>query len=75
MEEMQKTKERAEKIGRDAVAETKRLREPLEQAVLDNKELKRQMSNYERDKAALKVSVPSLLLLLCMEYCLHLWVD
>ncbi|KAJ8711611.1 hypothetical protein PYW08_008565 [Mythimna loreyi] len=53
MEEMQKVKERAEKIARDAVAETKSLREPLEAAIIDNKELKRQMSNYDRDKAAL----------------------
>ncbi|XP_053615797.1 dynein regulatory complex subunit 4 [Plodia interpunctella] len=53
MEEMQKVKERAEKIARDAVAETKSLREPLELAIIDNKELKRQMSNYDRDKAAL----------------------
>lgn len=56
MEDMQKVKERAEKIARDAVAETKSLREPLEAAVADNKELKRQMSNYDRDKAALAVS-------------------
>lgn len=56
MEDMQKVKERAEKISRDAVAETKSLREPLEAAIIDNKELKRQMSNYDRDKAALAVS-------------------
>lgn len=56
MEEMQKVKERAEKIARDAVAEAKGLREPLEAAIVDNKELKRQMSNYDRDKAALAVS-------------------
>lgn len=57
MEEMQKVKERAEKIAKDAIAEAKSLREPLEAAILDNKELKRQMSNYDRDKAALAVSV------------------
>lgn len=56
MEEMQKIKERAEKIAKDAVAESKSLREPLEAAIIDNKELKRQMSNYDRDKAALAVS-------------------
>ncbi|CAH2268547.1 jg2234 [Pararge aegeria aegeria] len=56
MEDMQKVKERAEKIARDAVAESKSLREPLEAAIVDNKELKRQMSNYDRDKAALAVS-------------------
>ncbi|XP_049886071.1 dynein regulatory complex subunit 4 [Pectinophora gossypiella] len=53
MEEMQKVKERAEKIARDAVWEAKGLREPLEIAIAENKELKRQMSNYDRDKAAL----------------------
>lgn len=56
MENMQKVKERAEKIARDAVAEAKGLREPLEAAIVDNKELKRQMANYDRDKAALAVS-------------------
>lgn len=57
MEDMQKVKERAEKIARDAVAEAKSLRGPLEAAIADNKELKRQMSNYDRDKAALAVSI------------------
>lgn len=56
MEEMQKVRERADKISRDAVAEAKSLREPLEAAIIDNKELHRQMSNYDRDKAALAVS-------------------
>ncbi|GBP44830.1 Dynein regulatory complex subunit 4 [Eumeta japonica] len=53
MEEMQKAKERAEKVAKDALAEAKGLREPLEVALLENKELKRQMSNYDRDKASL----------------------
>ncbi|CAG4987658.1 unnamed protein product [Colias eurytheme] len=60
MEDMQKVKERAEKIARDAVAETKSLREPLEAAIIDNKELKRQMSNYDRDKAALAAKTKQL---------------
>ncbi|KAL0819250.1 hypothetical protein ABMA28_008490 [Loxostege sticticalis] len=60
MEDMQKVKERAEKISRDAVAETKSLREPLEAAIIDNKELKRQMSNYDRDKAALAAKTKQL---------------
>ncbi|KAL4717030.1 hypothetical protein ACJJTC_016917 [Scirpophaga incertulas] len=60
MEEMQKVKERAEKIARDAVAETKSIREPLEAAIVDNKELKRQMSNYDRDKAALAAKTKQL---------------
>ncbi|XP_013147661.1 PREDICTED: growth arrest-specific protein 8 [Papilio polytes] len=60
MEEMQKVKERAEKIAKDAVAEAKNLREPLEAAIIDNKELKRQMSNYDRDKAALAAKTKQL---------------
>ncbi|KAJ0172361.1 hypothetical protein K1T71_012334 [Dendrolimus kikuchii] len=60
MEDMQKVKERAEKIARDAVAEAKSLREPLEAAIIDNKELKRQMSNYDRDKAALAAKTKQL---------------
>lgn len=56
MEEMQKLKERAEKIAKDATNEAKSLRDPLEAAIIDNKELKRQMANYDRDKAALAVS-------------------
>ncbi|CAH2054839.1 unnamed protein product, partial [Iphiclides podalirius] len=60
MEEMQKVKERAEKIAKDAIAEAKSLREPLEAAILDNKELKRQMSNYDRDKAALAAKTKQL---------------
>ncbi|XP_014354850.2 dynein regulatory complex subunit 4 [Papilio machaon] len=60
MEEMQKVKERAEKVAKDAVAEAKNLREPLEAAIIDNKELKRQMSNYDRDKAALAAKTKQL---------------
>ncbi|KAJ2954636.1 hypothetical protein O0L34_g2930 [Tuta absoluta] len=63
MEEMQKAKERAEKIARDAVAEAKALREPLEAAILENKELRRQMANYERDKAALAAKTKQLSIL------------
>ncbi|XP_041983105.1 dynein regulatory complex subunit 4 [Aricia agestis] len=53
MEEMQKARERAEKTARDAGVEARALRGPLQTAVLENKELKRQMSNYDRDKATL----------------------
>ncbi|CAB3233787.1 unnamed protein product [Arctia plantaginis] len=63
MESMQKVKERAEKIARDAVAEAKGLREPLEAAIIDNKELKRQMANYDRDKAALAAKTKQLAVL------------
>lgn len=72
MEDMQKAKERAEKVARDAVAEAKSLREPLEAAIVDNKELKRQMSNYDRDKAALAVSINYVLDKPLSEFpCLH----
>lgn len=57
MEEMQKVKERSEKIARDSTYESKNLREPLEAAIAENKELRRQMSNYDRDKASLAVSL------------------
>lgn len=57
MEEMQIVKERSEKIARDAQLETKSLREPLEAAIIENKDLVRQMANYDRDKAALAVSI------------------
>ncbi|XP_034835930.1 dynein regulatory complex subunit 4 isoform X2 [Maniola hyperantus] len=60
MEDMQKVKERAEKVAKDAVAESKSLREPLEAAIVDNKELKRQMSNYDRNKAALAAKTKQL---------------
>lgn len=60
MEEMQVVKERAEKVARDAQAETRSLREPLEAAIFENKDLVRQMANYDRDKAALAVSKSSL---------------
>ncbi|KAI5644794.1 growth-arrest specific micro-tubule binding domain-containing protein [Phthorimaea operculella] len=63
MEEMQKAKERAEKIARDAVAEAKALRDPLEAAIIENKELRRQMANYERDKAALAAKTKQLAIL------------
>lgn len=57
MEEMQNLKERAEKVTKDANQDTKGLRGPLEEAIAENKELKRQMSNYDRDKASLSVSI------------------
>lgn len=56
MEEMQNMKERAEKIAKDANQDTRGLRGPLAIAIAENKELKRQMSNYDRDKASLAVS-------------------
>lgn len=56
MEEMENLKQRAEKITKDANQDTKGLRGPLATAIAENKELKRQMSNYDRDKASLAVS-------------------
>lgn len=56
MEDMQNMKERADKIAKDAHQNTKGLKGPLDEAIAENKELKRQMSNYDRDKASLAVS-------------------
>lgn len=57
MEEMENLKERAEKVTKDANQDTKGLKGPLVVAIAENKELKRQMSNYDRDKASLAVSI------------------
>lgn len=56
MEEMQILKERADKVTKDANQDTRGIRGPLAAAIAENKELKRQMSNYDRDKASLAVS-------------------
>lgn len=56
LEELQKAKERAEKIAKDATNNTKSLIEPLETAVTENKELTQKLSNYARDKALLAVN-------------------
>lgn len=56
LEELQKAKERAEKIAKDATNNTKSLEEPLETALNENAELKRKLSNYARDKALLSVN-------------------
>lgn len=56
LEELQKAKERAEKIAKDATNNTKSLVEPLETALNENTELIQKLSNYARDKALLAVS-------------------
>lgn len=56
MEELLKAKERAEKIAKDALGNAKGLREPLDTALNENKELKQNLCNYARDKALLAVS-------------------
>lgn len=55
LEEVQKAKERSEKLARDAVAEVKRIREPLELLIANSKSLKEQLTNYDRDKDLLRV--------------------
>lgn len=56
MEELQKAKERAEKIAKDATNNTKSLMEPLDTAQNENTELIQKLSNYARDKALLAVN-------------------
>lgn len=41
------------------MAENKRLLEPLNKAREENAEMKRQMTNYEKDKTVLKVRIAS----------------
>lgn len=53
---MLKAKERSEKIAKDALGNAKGLKEPLDTALNENKELKQKLSNYARDKALLAVS-------------------
>lgn len=56
LEELQKAKERAEKLAKDATNSTKTLAEPLDTALNENAELTKQLSNYARDKALLAVN-------------------
>lgn len=70
--DLQDARKRASKIYCEASTEAKTLQEPLRLAVLDNNELKRQMVNYDRDKAALKVFVR---LLQKAMFCLFYYVD
>ena len=56
MEEMKKKEDRLEKQMAEVMAENKRLVEPLQKARDEVDELRRQLSNYEKDKQALAVS-------------------
>ena len=56
MEEMKKKEDRLEKQMAEVMAENKRLVEPLQKARDEVEELRRQLSNYEKDKQALAVS-------------------
>nr|XP_022910714.1 growth arrest-specific protein 8 [Onthophagus taurus] len=53
MEVLRKQNERMSKQVTDLTHENKRLTEPLKQALLDVKEYKRQLVNYEKDKISL----------------------
>jgi len=55
MEEMTRKQERTEKSMSEIMTENKKLVEPLRKAQEENAELKRQLTNYEKDKLALKV--------------------
>ena len=56
VEEMKKKEDRLEKQMAEVMAENKRLVEPLQKARDEVEELRRQLSNYEKDKQALAVS-------------------
>jgi len=56
VEEMKKKEDRLEKQMAEVMAENKRLVEPLQKARDEVDELRRQLSNYEKDKQALAVS-------------------
>lgn len=55
MEVLRKQNERMTKQVADLTAENKKLTVPLEQALKDVKEYKRQLQNYEKDKLSLAV--------------------
>ena len=55
VEEMKKKEERMEKQMAEVMAENKRLVEPLQKAREEVDELRRQLSNYDKDKQSLAV--------------------
>lgn len=57
MEEMKSREDRVEKSLRECQKENKGLAEPMKQAVAENRELKRQLVNYSKDKITLAGSV------------------
>lgn len=56
MEILRKQNERMSKQVADLTLENRRLAEPLQQALADVAEFKRQLQNYEKDKLSLAVS-------------------
>nr|CAH8860565.1 unnamed protein product [Trichobilharzia regenti] len=54
LEERKKNEERLERRANEIAAENRRLVEPLNKAREENVEMKRQMTNYEKDKVVLK---------------------
>lgn len=55
MEVLRKQNERMTKQVADLTAENKKLTQPLEDALKDVKEYRRQLQNYEKDKMSLAV--------------------
>ena len=54
VEDMKKKDERNERLMADITAENKRLKEPLDAALAEGDQLKRQLKTYEKDKLALQ---------------------
>lgn len=54
IEQLRRQAERSERVAAEASTETRRLREPLEQAKTTMKELQRKLEFYERDKLQLQ---------------------
>ncbi|KAJ3116589.1 Dynein regulatory complex subunit 4 [Phlyctochytrium bullatum] len=54
VEEMKKKEERNEKLMADITSENKRLSEPLQEALAECDQLKKELQHYEKDKLSLK---------------------
>lgn len=82
IEELKKKEGRAEEERKKVMSENKQLVEPLQKATEDVKELKRKLTNYEKDKLSLAVGlikiINKLLKLLtttCIfKYCLNVFI-
>ncbi|KAL7748350.1 hypothetical protein RI367_006311 [Sorochytrium milnesiophthora] len=70
VEEMKKKEERNEKYMADITAENKRLSEPLQLARAEGEQLRRQLTNYEKDKMSLRNAKARLKV--CEEQCTQL---
>lgn len=55
--DMKKKEERLEKVMAEVLQQNKRLTEPLQKATQEVSEMKKQLANYEKDKALLAVCV------------------